>query len=95
MSLKSAPFYWLDCDAEDCEARCPRDDDETSAWSSADSAFESAMASEWERGAGDKHYCPDHAMNVCERCAKYDDTPLSGDRDYLCVSCFGGAVVTP
>ena len=86
MAIHSAQFYWVTCDAPDCEARCPDPKDETIAWSDQESAVESAEDSDWkEVDDGFRHYCPDHAINVCEQCGDYDGTPLAGEREYLCV----------
>jgi hypothetical protein len=84
MSLESAPFYWIACDAPDCEVRCPDASDEYLAYSDAEGALETAGASDWLMDK-DRHLCPDHRLYVCETCGKYDATPLAGERDYLCV----------
>jgi len=94
MAIHSAQFYWVTCDAPDCEARCPDPKDETIAWSDQESAVESAEDSDWKEvdirgfpgGLSDTrhHYCPDHAINVCGQCGVYDSTPNAGEREYLC-----------
>ncbi|BCW61897.1 hypothetical protein [Arthrobacter sp. StoSoilB22] len=60
MSVKSAPYYWLVCDHEGCEAKSTEGGD-FSAWEEEDSAWEEAMNSEWSEVAG-KHYCDQHTL---------------------------------
>ena len=84
MTVASAPFYWLTCDAPGCVKREPSGDEEVIAWGDVDGAIESAKASDWM--AGDRDYCPDHHLFVCEKCGKLDLTPLPGERDYLCTT---------
>lgn len=64
MSTKSAPFYWITCDAEGCGARCPSDEyDECVAYMTAEQAKDVADVSDWETNYAKRgrDYCPDHA----------------------------------
>ncbi len=62
MTIRSAPFYWLSCDAEGCENRCPREDDEFVAFSGDDQAIIVALESEWQITDEGRHLCPDHVQ---------------------------------
>lgn len=84
MTIKSALFYWVECDAQDCDVRCPEESDEMVAWSDDVDAWTSAEASEWKHAVDGKHYCYDHASYVCEQCGKFDPEDYPGERDYLC-----------
>jgi hypothetical protein len=85
MSVRSAPFFWLACDAPECGARCPNEDDESIAFSDDSGAIEVAADSYWQRTSDGRDYCDNHALNVCDQCQAYDPTPLAGEREYLCV----------
>ena len=56
MALKSAPYYWVECDR--CGQRCPPKDSEFTAWSDRESALCCAFESGWGT-EGDLHLCPD------------------------------------
>lgn len=58
MSVKSEPYYWLECDEPDCGAKSTEGGDYT-AWSEVFEAEEEAYNSDWGRVEG-KHYCPAH-----------------------------------
>ena len=45
MSIRSAPYYWLECDS--CAARCPDSDDEIQAWASREAAVDYARDNDW------------------------------------------------
>ena len=61
MTLQSAPFYWVTCDAPDCDERSPSLDDEYAAWIAEDQAVDYATDCEWLTHAG-KHYCEVHRI---------------------------------
>ena len=61
MTVKSAPFYWLECDAPDCPQRCPGDDDDVVAYDTEKTAIMMAGESDWLL-IGGKHLCADHAF---------------------------------
>lgn len=94
MTLHSAPYFWITCDARDCDAREPDEDSEVTAWSDIDGAVETAKASDWlvvtggPAPDGAEAYCPDHAIYICRECGKLDPEDWPGDRDYLCRDCF-------
>lgn len=61
MSLKSAPFYWVECDSEGCDARCPGSDNEDCiAYVTPDQATDTAECSEWTLTDDGKHFCQEH-----------------------------------
>jgi hypothetical protein len=53
MSLKSAPYYWVECD--DCGVKSTEGGEYT-AWDDAGTAEQDALDSEWIQVAG-KDYC--------------------------------------
>ena len=57
MSIKSAPYYWLECDA--CGVKSTEDGD-ISAWSEVDHAFDDAGHRDWTITNDGKHYCWQH-----------------------------------
>jgi hypothetical protein len=59
MSIKSAPFYWVECDGDQCDARCPTEDYDITAWGEEDQAITDAEASDWTITAAGEHYCED------------------------------------
>jgi hypothetical protein len=58
MSIKSAPYYWIECDQPDCGEKSTEGGDH-SAWSDINGAEEDAYNSDWGMADG-KHYCPPH-----------------------------------
>jgi hypothetical protein len=74
--IESKPFYWVVCDEQGCEARCPDEDDESIAWAEADQAVAVAQDSEW-LVVGSKHYCWEH------REAHEKDRPIEGQEPLL------------
>lgn len=69
MSTKSAPFFWIECDAEGCDWRCPGSDNEDCiAYVTASQAKDVAECSDWwldYKGTG-KDYCPEHKPAGCD-----------------------------
>lgn len=64
MALKSAPYYWVECDR--CGQRCPPEDFEVQAWGNPESAVWCAIESGWWMD-GDRLLCPDcHAASDAE-----------------------------
>lgn len=85
MSIKSAPYYWVECD--DCGAKST-EGGEHSAWSEGDMAWEEAYNSDW--GAVDgKHYCdgcfdehdPDRQIPACGAQTSLFGLELSCERE--------------
>lgn len=69
MSLKSAPYYWAECDAEECE-KSSREIGEYSAWAQADVVEMDIENADWIV-IGDKHYCDDcRAQFDCDECGE-------------------------
>ena len=79
MSLRSAPYFWIECD--NCGSRCEYGD--FTAWSDADQAVD--LAPDWSCEGG-KHHCPD-CPPLCGNCGE-SAGDLAGERDYLCQPCF-------
>ena len=71
MSLKSAPFYWVECDTADCAARCPAEGSEFLAWADEDQALMCSSDSDWTVTDAGEHYCWDHTPDD-------EDDDLSG-----------------
>jgi hypothetical protein len=59
MSIKSEPYYWVECDEPDCGTKST-EGGEHSAWSEEDVAVQEAYDSDWFIDKG-KHYCEAHA----------------------------------
>lgn len=59
MSIKSKPFYWLECDEPGCGNKST-DGDEYDAWADESQAVDCAGNAEWLILDG-KHYCDGHA----------------------------------
>lgn len=65
--IKSAPYYWLECDGDGCE-RTSTEDTDYAAWSERSDAVEQAENGDWlvtDRGDsgpgnGEEHFCPEH-----------------------------------
>ncbi|QAY16185.1 hypothetical protein SEA_SONALI_73 [Arthrobacter phage Sonali] len=59
MSIQSAPYYWYECDQEECGRKSTEGSD-YAAWSDKDGAWVEADCSDWIEVEG-KHYCHQHA----------------------------------
>lgn len=59
MSIKSKPFYWLECDEPECGNKST-DGDEYDAWADESQAIECAYNADWLILEGE-HYCDGHA----------------------------------
>ena len=60
MTIKSAPFYWVECDHDGCKQRTPSEGCEISAWADEDQAGAGADDDGWATTDDCKHYCEDH-----------------------------------
>lgn len=84
MSLKQAPYYWLECDglADDgtvC-AEKSTENGEYGAWESAGSATDEATESEWVQHEG-KDYCREHSYQFrCDDCAEVKEECVCEDK---------------
>lgn len=58
MAIKSAPYYWIECDK--CGRRCPPEDYEITAWSDKEGAIACALGAEWSL-SDERDLCPDCA----------------------------------
>jgi hypothetical protein len=81
MALKSAPYYWVECD--NCGIRCDYDD--YAAWSDDGQAIDEAVTRDWSHH-GDRDHCP-ACPPLCETCRE-EAGEESADRDDLCQSCW-------
>jgi hypothetical protein len=80
MSVKSAPFYWLECDA--CGQSSTQDHD-VAAWADEEQARMDATEGDWEVGEDLSDLCPDCASDrKCPECGE----PKNVD-DTTCNSC--------
>ena len=72
MSIKSKPYFWLECDHNGCDAKSP-DGDEYSAWEDHGQAIDCAQNSYWTITLHGEHYCEEHGTGEDE-----DPPDLSG-----------------
>ena len=87
MSVKEAPYYWVECD--DCGERCEYGD--FSAMGDAGQAIDGALEADWSEDGSGKHHCPScPALTKCENCGKPAGHD-AGDRDDLCAECYAKA----
>jgi hypothetical protein len=86
MTLKSAPYFWVECDT--CGIRAEYGD--FSAMSDASSAIDGAVDSEWST-QGERHHCPacPHIAD-CYKCGK-DAGENAMERDDHCQACWDAA----
>jgi hypothetical protein len=78
--LRSKPFWWVVCDAENCGASSTEGSD-YAAWASDDGAEEDARDGGWlivpgDNGDAPTHWCPEH-LHWCLK----DDEEHPGTRD--------------
>lgn len=60
MSIKSKPYYWVECDFPDCGVSAQEGSDYT-AWGDVDTAEETARDADWWTSeGGEQHYCDNH-----------------------------------
>lgn len=59
MSIKSMPYFWVECDGDGCDARCPSEDYDITAWGEEDQAIQDAEDSNWVLTAAGEFYCED------------------------------------
>lgn len=86
MSLKSAPYYWLECDG--CGEHCDYGD--FSAMANSGCAIDGALDDEWTTD-GEKYHCPEcPTLTKCDECGK-PAGDYAGERDDLCVACHAKA----
>lgn len=60
MSIKSEPYFWVECDAKGCDARTPGDDYECTAWGDEEQALSAAADDDWTVTDAGEHYCRKH-----------------------------------
>lgn len=64
MTLKSGPYFWVECDWEDCAANA-QEDGEYAAWSEASAAVDDADSAGWlivrSPDATERYYCTKHS----------------------------------
>jgi hypothetical protein len=87
--IKSAPFYWLECDGHDCKSRYPHKEDEVSALGQPEFLAENAGESDWKE-KGDEHFCFT-CWGYCDACDMTGDGPelnATGERQ-ACWACNG------
>lgn len=59
MSVKSEPYYWLECDGPECGRKSTEYGDHT-AWAEEHMAEEEAENGDWALTDEGKHFCPKH-----------------------------------
>lgn len=62
MSIRSQPYYWIECDYPGCNASAQESGD-FAAWSDVDAAMEEASNSEWLIIEGGGEYCEHHTVD--------------------------------
>ena len=85
MSLKSAPYYWIECDHPGCGARSTEGGD-YAAWADHGAAYDEAVNEDWHvspSGSGD--YCHHHAPDLCCACDEVATTEHEGQ--FFCDGC--------
>lgn len=85
MAVRSAPFYWIECDVRGCSETCPTGD-EISAWDSEDTAIDMARESGWLL-VGNHEYCPEHHHELCWTCGRWLDGEEQDRGEYTCSMC--------
>jgi hypothetical protein len=95
VTVRSAQFYWIDCNFHcGCDARCPDSTSDVAAWADEDQAITVAQDSGWVVYGYGFHVCPDHAVYVCDDCGTYDPADDVAERDGLCRPCWRQAVAS-
>ena len=84
MSLKSAPYYWIECDHPGCGARSTEGGD-YAAWADHGAAYDEATSRDWYCPSGGPDLCEEHAPPFCCNCSEVATTEHEGD-DY-CDDC--------
>jgi len=59
MSVKSMPYFWVECDGDNCTARCPTEDYDITAWGDESQAITDAEDSDWTITDAGETYCED------------------------------------
>lgn len=88
MTVKSAPYYWLECDGEDCNRKSTEHSD-YAAWADEAQAKDDAReGSDWQVKDG-KHYCDQCRPSWCRECDAdiTAENPRCGDDVWSCASC--------
>lgn len=86
MTLKSKPYWWVECDHDECPARCPDGEYEgITAWEDDDCAEQSAQDADWwvqpsAWGGAPRHWCDEHYHHCVAR-EDTDDDRRSGAGD--------------
>lgn len=85
MTIKSAPYYWLECDSEGCAMKTS-DLGEYTAYADEGYAEEEAAAHDWIT-RDDKHYCDKHAEAFrCPNCREEIENFAAGCSDPECIA---------
>ena len=64
MSVKSEPYFWVECDGDNCDAKAPDgDSDEYSAFGKPQTAIEYAEQCGWVITAAGESFCEDCATD--------------------------------
>ena len=84
MTLKSAPYYWVECDV--CEVSANAETD-YAAWAEPGTAYDSATDGDWAVGIDGKDYCwKCSPFPMCAECGN-KNARTEWDDDTFCDEC--------
>jgi len=92
MAIQSKPYFWLTCDADECDSD-PSDlfGGEFTAVSEKRTLYDYAGMGEWlvtyAEGSPERHFCPEHAGWYCRSCGAALSEAEQDAGEYECFSC--------
>jgi hypothetical protein len=88
MTYASAPYWWVVCDAPDCNVKSTEGSD-YAAWAEQSGAWDDASDNYWARNEADtKHYCDEHRWFICSECEKSEGREYPKEHDGMCDECW-------
>lgn len=84
MTVKSEPYYWIECDDPGCGVKSA-DLGDYSAWGDDSQALYEWSEWEGQETPDGKHYCERHRKPQCDECEQF--VPVNDER--LCADCAG------
>jgi hypothetical protein len=98
MAIRSAPYYWLACDAKDCKAESPGGSSDFSAYRDPEQAIVDAEDTDWLviRSGDDvtEAYCEAHRAQHSDSCGRCGSVVKAGtlDDDGMCPECHAASL---